>query len=218
MAAIVTPVVPQAGGVAIVRLSGSRAVDVVRRIFRPGRSGAQAWSVESHRAVYGSVVDGDGAIVDEARPPSATAAVCRCCCSRAPSRCSCCPCSSRARTRARTSWRCTVTGGACACSASSHSAWCAAARRCAPDSTCSCCGQRAGARLAAPGEFTLRAFLNGVSKHHAASDEHSLTLLQAASTCCRYIRSHPRLRSALTRRPEGRKRAVNHQRPDGGGS
>jgi len=70
VAAIVTPVVPQAGGVAIVRLSGSRAVEVVRRIFRPGRSGAHAWSVESHRAVYGSVVDGDGAIVDEARPPS----------------------------------------------------------------------------------------------------------------------------------------------------
>jgi len=70
VAAIVTPVVPQAGGVAIVRLSGSRAVDVVRRIFRPGRTGAHAWSVESHRAVYGSVVDGDGAIVDEARPPS----------------------------------------------------------------------------------------------------------------------------------------------------
>jgi hypothetical protein len=66
-AAIVTPVVPQVGGVAIVRVSGDHAVDVVRRVFRPGRvaSRPKAWAVESHRAVYGHVYDVDGSVVDE---------------------------------------------------------------------------------------------------------------------------------------------------------
>ena len=62
-----TPVVPQVGGVAIVRVSGDHAVDVVRRVFRPGRvaSRPKAWTVESHRAVYGHVYDVDGSVVDE---------------------------------------------------------------------------------------------------------------------------------------------------------
>jgi tRNA modification GTPase len=53
--------------VAIVRVSGDHAVDVVRRVFRPGRvaSRPKAWAVESHRAVYGHVYDVDGSVVDE---------------------------------------------------------------------------------------------------------------------------------------------------------
>ena len=70
VAAIVTPVVPQAGGVAIVRLSGSRSVEVVGRLFRPGRTGRHAWAAESHRAESGCVCDVDGSVVDEARRPA----------------------------------------------------------------------------------------------------------------------------------------------------
>ena len=69
VAAIVTPVVPQTGGVAIVRVSGDEAVSVVRRIFWPGPRARTrtAWTAESHRAVYGSVCEDDGSVIDEAR-------------------------------------------------------------------------------------------------------------------------------------------------------
>ena len=52
---------------AIVRLSGGRAVEVVARLFRPGRTGRLAWAAESHRAEYGCVYDDAGSAVDEAR-------------------------------------------------------------------------------------------------------------------------------------------------------
>ena len=60
--AIATAVVPQQGSVGIVRLSGSEAVAIGQRLFRV--AGQQPW--ESHRALYGWVVDPDsGARVDE---------------------------------------------------------------------------------------------------------------------------------------------------------
>lgn len=78
VAAIVTPVVPQTGGVAIVRVSGDEAVSVVRRIFWPGPRARtrSAWAAESHRAVYGSVCEDDGSVVDEARRVAARQELC----------------------------------------------------------------------------------------------------------------------------------------------
>jgi tRNA modification GTPase len=63
IAAIATAVAAGAGSVAIVRLSGPQAEAIGRRLFvAPGR---QVW--ESHRALYGHVVDpADGRRVDEA--------------------------------------------------------------------------------------------------------------------------------------------------------
>ncbi len=76
--------VPQLGGVAIVRVSGDDAVSIAERMFRPGRpaqSSSQhrksAWVAESHRAHYGCVYDDDGRLVDEARPAAPPAT---CCC------------------------------------------------------------------------------------------------------------------------------------------
>ena len=67
-----TPIVPQAGGVAIVRVSGDDAVSVARRMFRPGAPAQQStargvWAAESHRVQYGGVYDEAGRLVDEAR-------------------------------------------------------------------------------------------------------------------------------------------------------
>ena len=74
---------PTQGGVAVVRLSGSGAAEVARRCFRTPQAlrgggdgvsggGVEAqearmggWVPESHRAEYGYVVDGAGAVVDE---------------------------------------------------------------------------------------------------------------------------------------------------------
>ena len=72
VAAIVTPLVHQAGGVAIVRLSGSEAVAIARQLFEPGSPAAtrplrRPWAVESHRVEYGCVYDSSGSLVDEAR-------------------------------------------------------------------------------------------------------------------------------------------------------
>ncbi|MFN9545697.1 MAG: tRNA uridine-5-carboxymethylaminomethyl(34) synthesis GTPase MnmE [Cyanobacteriota bacterium] len=62
IAAIATAVAAGQGGVAIVRVSGSQAEAIGRRIFRP--AGQQLW--ESHRVLYGHVVDpGSGERVDE---------------------------------------------------------------------------------------------------------------------------------------------------------
>ena len=60
--AIATPVVPNAGGVAIIRLSGPRAVEAARAVFRPASRAARAAAREgtppsSHTALYGVVVD-----------------------------------------------------------------------------------------------------------------------------------------------------------------
>ena len=74
IAAIVTPVVPQGSGVAIVRISGDDAVPIARRLFRPGRPamrdaqlGAPSWVAECHRVHYGCVYDDDSRLVDEVR-------------------------------------------------------------------------------------------------------------------------------------------------------
>ncbi len=63
------------GSIAIIRMSGSGAMDVLRRVFRPagaaaGGNGVQQrapWEPKSHRVYYGTAVDGSGANVDEVR-------------------------------------------------------------------------------------------------------------------------------------------------------
>jgi len=45
IAAVATPVVPQAGGVAIIRLSGPAAVSAARGVFRPAARAARAAAV-----------------------------------------------------------------------------------------------------------------------------------------------------------------------------
>jgi tRNA U34 5-carboxymethylaminomethyl modifying GTPase MnmE/TrmE len=64
IAAVATPVVPQEGGVAIVRLSGSNSVDIVRRLFIPSGQGKARgdWQPESHKVVHGCML---GATRDE---------------------------------------------------------------------------------------------------------------------------------------------------------
>ena len=69
IAAIATPVVPQAGGVAIIRLSGPDAVAAARAVFRPASrderdAAARGDPLRSHVAVYGTVRD-DDEIIDE---------------------------------------------------------------------------------------------------------------------------------------------------------
>jgi tRNA modification GTPase len=54
------------GSVAIIRISGSDAVSVASRVFWPGGKFRFGWKPESHRVYYGTVVDGSGAVVDEA--------------------------------------------------------------------------------------------------------------------------------------------------------
>ncbi|MDJ1180374.1 tRNA uridine-5-carboxymethylaminomethyl(34) synthesis GTPase MnmE [Roseofilum sp. BLCC_M91] len=63
IAAIATAIVPQAGSVGIVRLSGSEALQIAQLLFEaPGK---QRW--ESHRILYGYICDPHtGATVDEA--------------------------------------------------------------------------------------------------------------------------------------------------------
>ena len=60
--AIATPVVPQAGGVAIIRLSGPSAVSAAMSVFRPASRAAREDAREhrpprSHLALYGVIVD-----------------------------------------------------------------------------------------------------------------------------------------------------------------
>jgi tRNA modification GTPase len=63
IAAIATAIVPQQGSVGIVRLSGSEAFAIARRLFQA--PGSQPW--ESHRILYGHLQDpATGAWVDEA--------------------------------------------------------------------------------------------------------------------------------------------------------
>jgi len=119
IAAIATAVVPQQGGVGIVRLSGSEAMAMARRLFHaPGR---QSW--ESHRILYGYVRQPDTQhVVDEALLLIML--------------------SPRSYTREDVvEFHCH--GGIMAVQQVLHL----------------CLAQ--GARLAQPGEFTLRAFLNG---------------------------------------------------------
>lgn len=74
IAAIVTAMGGQQGAVAIVRLSGSSAIEITSRLFRPSRRvkdtktyalGAFAWSPQTHHVEYGTLVDTSGALVDE---------------------------------------------------------------------------------------------------------------------------------------------------------
>ena len=72
--ALATAVVPQAGGVAIVRMSGPEAQQVARAVFSPGRPrprrparDADTWTMTSHLASYGGVYDSNERLVDEAR-------------------------------------------------------------------------------------------------------------------------------------------------------
>ena len=63
IAAIATPVVPEQGSIAIVRLSGDDAVKIARSLFHP--PGKQSW--ESHRILYGYVRNPHTSqVVDEA--------------------------------------------------------------------------------------------------------------------------------------------------------
>ena len=55
----------QAGGIAILRLSGDESLDIANQLFRP--MGGKQWKQESHRAVYGAIVDPDGQTLDEVR-------------------------------------------------------------------------------------------------------------------------------------------------------
>ena len=70
IAAIATPVVPQAGGVAIIRISGPDAVAAARAVFRPASrderdAAARGDPLRSHVAVYGTVRDDADEVVDE---------------------------------------------------------------------------------------------------------------------------------------------------------
>ena len=53
------------GGIGIIRVSGDKAVEVAAKMFRPA-SGKALTEYESHRAVYGRIVDAEGRTVDEA--------------------------------------------------------------------------------------------------------------------------------------------------------
>lgn len=61
IAAISTP--PGAGGIGIVRISGGRALSIIKKIFRPA---AHDCDFQSHRFYYGTIVDpGRGVMLDE---------------------------------------------------------------------------------------------------------------------------------------------------------
>jgi len=119
IAAIATAIVPQQGSVGIVRLSGSDAVAIARRVFQA--PGTQAW--ESHRILYGYVRHpATDQVIDEALLLIMLAP--------------------RSYTREDVvEFHCH--GGIMVVQQVLH-----------------CCLEQ-GARLAQPGEFTLRAFLNG---------------------------------------------------------
>ena len=109
-----------AGGIAIVRISGPAAEDILRRLFAP--AGGHGGPFESHRLMYGRAVDADGAPLDEVMAVLM----------RAP----------RTYTREDVA--------EIHCHGGSVSAESVLARALA-----------LGARMAAPGEFTRRAFMNG---------------------------------------------------------
>ncbi len=53
---------PGAGGIAIVRLSGPRAEELLRAVFRPASERAD---LSGRRLTYGAAVDGRGEVLDE---------------------------------------------------------------------------------------------------------------------------------------------------------
>ncbi|KAJ9521765.1 hypothetical protein QJQ45_015315 [Haematococcus lacustris] len=119
--AIVTGSVSQ-GAVSIIRVSGTEALAVAYRVFRPGGRFRMGWQPRDHAIHYGNAVDGDERVLDEVLLL----------CMRSP----------RSYTCEDVIELHTHGGGVC-----SHRVLQACVE--------------AGARLARPGEFTLRAFLNG---------------------------------------------------------
>lgn len=108
-----------AGGIAIVRISGSEAETILKQVFEPASS---ACEFESHKLMYGRAVDSDGKSLDEVMAVLM----------RAP----------RTYTREDVAEIQCHGGGASAQAVLSRIMEC-------------------GARMAQPGEFTKRAFLNG---------------------------------------------------------
>ncbi|GLC38814.1 hypothetical protein PLESTB_000713000 [Pleodorina starrii] len=53
------------GSVAIIRLSGTDAVAIASKVFRPGGRFRFGWQPETHRVYYGTAVDGDERLLDE---------------------------------------------------------------------------------------------------------------------------------------------------------
>lgn len=51
------------GGIGIVRMSGPRAVEIAKGIFKP--AGNTLWPTNSHRLTYGHIVNPSGAVIDE---------------------------------------------------------------------------------------------------------------------------------------------------------
>ncbi|XP_072953720.1 uncharacterized protein [Typha angustifolia] len=127
IAAIVTSLGGGAGAVGIVRISGSTAVDVARRVFRPRRRSKEAscsdsWRPRSHFVEYGFAFDRNGNVIDEVLAIPMLAP--------------------RSYTREDV-----------------VELQCHGSDVCLHRVLRACL--EAGARLAEPGEFTLRAFLNG---------------------------------------------------------
>ncbi|XP_010416768.1 PREDICTED: uncharacterized protein LOC104702584 isoform X2 [Camelina sativa] len=129
--AIVTPIGGPPGAVGIVRLSGPKAVEVARRVFRSAKqrrkkedsdSDSGLWRPTSHYVEYGVVVDSSGNVVDEVLAVPMLAP--------------------RSYTREDV-----------------VELQCHGSEICLRRVLRTCV--EAGARLAEPGEFTLRAFLNG---------------------------------------------------------
>ncbi|KAG2494350.1 hypothetical protein HYH03_007407 [Edaphochlamys debaryana] len=64
IAAIVTGMSEQ-GTVAVIRVSGSEALAMAAKVFRPGGRFRLGWEPETHRVYYGTAVDGDENLLDE---------------------------------------------------------------------------------------------------------------------------------------------------------
>lgn len=62
IAAVATP--PGIGGIAVLRISGPDAYDVVERIFRPKNKNKSIINMQGHTAVYGDIVGSSGVIDD----------------------------------------------------------------------------------------------------------------------------------------------------------
>jgi tRNA modification GTPase len=62
IAAVATP--PGIGGIGIIRVSGSEALSILRRLFRP-HGGCTKEKFQSHKLYYGTVVDRSGQTLDE---------------------------------------------------------------------------------------------------------------------------------------------------------
>lgn len=65
------------GSVAVIRISGSAAVEVAANVFRPGGRFKFDWRPRSHRVHYGTVVDDEENVLDEVRVHSALVRMCR---------------------------------------------------------------------------------------------------------------------------------------------